>query len=284
MFNSIYRKLFNGYAIGRVERNQNFTANLGYFHNEYEIQYIFGGERYFFYDGACFRMNKGCLAFIDKKNIVRTCIIGGNYHDRLLLEMEEEYFTSLCNQLGMNFSEFFSKHHGVYLAGDNTRVQEFIETIDQYASTDDTQSQETHLKLALLSFMSDAPQWENTRVKDYSDTFVQSSIEKQKRVYEIADYIAEHYAEVHSIADLTSRFFMSSSYLCRIFKEVTNFTVTEYINLHRIAASREYLVDSNLSMQEIAGKLGYESLTYFERVFKKQESVTPLQYRRLYHQ
>jgi len=75
---------------------------------------------------------------------------------------------------------------------------------------------------------------------------------------------------------------MSRSYLCRIFKEVTNFTVSEYVNLFRIAASREYLLNREMTMTEIANRLGFNSLTYFERVFKQLMSVTPGEYRKQY--
>ena len=75
---------------------------------------------------------------------------------------------------------------------------------------------------------------------------------------------------------------MSRAYLCRIFKEVTNFTVSEYVNLCRIAASREYLLNREMTMTEIANRLGFNSLTYFERVFKQLMSVTPGEYRKQY--
>ncbi len=96
----------------------------------------------------------------------------------------------------------------------------------------------------------------------------------------MADYIAENYDKIGSVSMLADQFYMSKAYLCRIFKEVTNFTISEYINLYRIVASKQYLMDENMSMGEIANRLGYDSLTYFERVFKKQMTVSPLQYRK----
>lgn len=47
MFFNTYQEKFNGLGIGRIERGENFTANFGYYHNEYQIQYIFHGERLF---------------------------------------------------------------------------------------------------------------------------------------------------------------------------------------------------------------------------------------------
>ncbi len=281
MFHSIYREKFRGLGVGRVGRDQNFTANLGFYHNEYQIQYIFEGERYFFFDGSCCHMEAGTLCFTDKRNIVRTCIIGGQYHDRLLLEMEEGYFSLLCDQLGINLQAFFAAHHGVYQTQHNACVQDIIGVIDELMRSKEQKGREQKIKLAVLTLMAEAEKWEDTRANTELSGTMQNSIDKQKKVYEVADYISEHYAEIQSVDELSERFYMSKSYLCRIFREVTNFTISEYVNLHRIAASQEYLMDSGMSMQEIAEKLGYESLTYFERVFKKQLSVTPLQYRKM---
>ncbi len=280
MYNSLYRYDFGGAAVGRVERNQNFTASLGFYHNEYQIQYIFGGERYFFADGTCYKMEPGCIALIDKKAIAKTCIIGGQYHDRMLIELEEKSFLGIAGPLGLDVSNLFTVHHGVYYVGDNDRAGSFLKKVEQIVEHVEQPNAGVRFKLAVLEFLVDSPLWDGKRVENINDRTARSSAEKQKRVHEVADYIADHYAEITSVDQLSERFFMSKSYLCRIFREVTNFTISEYVNLYRIAASKEYLVDERYSMTEIANLLGYDSLTYFERVFKKQMSISPLQFRK----
>ena len=282
MYHSIYREQFRGIGIGRVERDENFTGALGYYHNEYQIQYICGGERYFFNDGVCYRMETGSIAFIDKRRIVKTCVIGGHYHDRILIELEEQYFSSLFDLLGMNLQEFFEIHHGVFRAGSNPKVQSFLSLLDHLMRGPKQPSREQRLKLALLQLAVDAPDWDTARIPRYMDEEMRFSIEKQRRVHQVVDYINSHYTTIHSADDVAGHFYMNKSYLCRIFKEVTNFTISEYINLHRIAASQEYLLNSDLPITQIAALMGYESLTYYERVFKRQLSVTPLQYRRIH--
>jgi len=280
MYSSIYREEFNGVAVGRVARNQDFTVKLGFYHNEYQLQYIFDGERYFFVDGDCYRMKKGCLAIIDKKMIAKTCIIGGKFHDRLLIELEEGRCSQLFNILGMDMGEFFLKHHGVYQAEGNEILLSLIDEIDRVAKEEKV-DKEAKIKLAIMNFFVHHAKWEKGRASKFNEEEVKSHIEKQKRVHQVADYIALNYAKINSVESLARHFYMSNSYLCRIFKEVTNFTISEYINLYRIAASKEYLMDDRYSMTEIANILGYDSLTYFERVFKKQMEVTPFKYRKM---
>ena len=131
MYSINYRKEFDGVAVGRVERNQDFTSKLGFYHNEYQIQYIFKGERFFFYNGCCYRMNAGTLTLIDKSQIAKTCIIGGKYHDRMLIEMKESYIAPVSELLGVDVKSFFRKHHGVYQVGDNECVQTILSGIER---------------------------------------------------------------------------------------------------------------------------------------------------------
>ena len=280
MYSSFYREKFNGIAVGRVARSQDFTAKLGFYHNEYQLQYIFDGERYFFVDGVCYRMKKGCLAIIDKKMIAKTCIIGGKYHDRLLIELEESVFSPLCDYLGIDLQSFFTSHHGVYQVEDIDSFRQVLEAIENVEKEDSSDTRETKVKLAVLRFFSEHEKWENSNAIKFSEDGVKLHAEKQKRVHQVADYIADNYAKIDSVDTLSKLFYMSNSYLCRIFKEVTNFTISEYINLCRIAASKEYLMNDKYTMTQIANMLGYDSLTYFERVFKKQMEVTPFQYRK----
>lgn len=70
------------------------------------------------------------------------------------------------------------------------------------------------------------------------------------------------------------------SYICRIFKEVTGYTISEYTNIHRIRKAKRYLEETDMSISQIANALGYESLTYFERTFKTYMTLSPLKYRK----
>ena len=281
MFHDLYRVEVSGLAVGRVERDQDFTADLGFYRNEYQIQYVVNGERYFFYEGICTKLEKGTMALIDKELIPKTCLIGGAYHDRILVEMQEERFAPLFQGLGMDLRSFFREHHGVYRVPESGPAFEGFRRIDELARQEG-KDREARMKLEVLSLLAGCASWEQERCPDLSVGFAKAAALKQKRVHEVADYITEHYSQDCSVESLSRRFYMSKSYLCRVFREVTNFTISEYVNLYRIAASKTYLLDESYSITVIAQLLGYDSLTYFERVFKKQMSITPQQFRKKY--
>lgn len=281
MFQNKYRSCFQGFSIGRVERDQNFTANLGYFKNEYQIQYILSGERYFLTSGSkCYKLTSGSIAFIDKEQIAKTCLIGGTYHDRILIEIKESEFLWLCENFGIHLRDIFHELHGVFQIDGCAEIKQILEKIEEIMILPNIEKKEAILKIQIMNLLIYSHILEKYRVRSLDSVVVQGSLEKQKRVCMVADYIAEHYMEPMELDDLSRRFYMSKSYMSRIFKEVTNFTVSEYINIFRIAASKQYLLDSELSMTEIANRLGFNSLTYFERVFKQKMSITPRQYRK----
>ena len=280
MLKTYYREEFDGVAVGRVERDQDFTSKLGFYHNEYQIQYIFKGERFFFYEGECYRMGEGSIALIDKPQIAKTCIIGGKYHDRMLIEIREDILVSLGNFLGVDLTGLFAAHHGVYQVGELPEAVGILENVEKLIREDKSDTRTAKVKTEVLQILLQHEKWDHCKGGKFLEQGIKIHADKQRRVHQVADYIAEHFREIGSVEDLTTRFYMSSAYLCRIFKEVTNFTISEYINLYRMAAGRTLLADEKYSMTEIANMLGYDSLTYFERVFKKQIGMTPLQYRK----
>ena len=71
-------------------------------------------------------------------------------------------------------------------------------------------------------------------------------------------------------------------YLALGFRGVTGFTINDYLNVNRIKKAHRLLLETDDSITSIAEQLGYENITYFERVFKKYRNMTPLKYRNYY--
>ena len=132
MFQIIYRECFSGFAVSRVKRDRDFTKNVGYFRNEYQIQYIIDGERYYFESGIrCVKMAAGSVAFIDKRRIPKLNIIGGRYHDRILIEIKEAEFAPICQAVGIDMERVFSQRCGVFQTGKCEEIRDVFEKIEK---------------------------------------------------------------------------------------------------------------------------------------------------------
>jgi two-component system response regulator YesN len=93
-------------------------------------------------------------------------------------------------------------------------------------------------------------------------------------------YINENYGNRISLQDVAHHTCLSPNYLSQLFKQETGKSFLEHLTLFRVAAAKKLLVQSNLTISEIAYKLGYDMPSYFSEVFKRNEGLTPSQYRK----
>jgi len=93
-------------------------------------------------------------------------------------------------------------------------------------------------------------------------------------------YINENYADRIALQDVAHYTCLSPNYLSQLFKQETGKSFLEYLTHCRVEAAKKLLIQSNLTISEIAYKLGYDMPSYFSEVFKKHEGLTPSQYRK----
>jgi AraC-like DNA-binding protein len=92
-------------------------------------------------------------------------------------------------------------------------------------------------------------------------------------------FIAEHYTENLSLTQVASAVNTSSFYFCKQFRKVTGVSFTEFVSRTRIEKAKNFLLNDNLRVSEIAFAVGFQSLTHFNRVFKKIVRQSPTNYR-----
>jgi len=96
---------------------------------------------------------------------------------------------------------------------------------------------------------------------------------------DITRYLLEHYAEDLNQKDVAQRFYLSRSYLSKIFKAKTGRGFNEYLTHIRIEQAKAMLKTTAMPVTEIAFACGFNDSNYFSKIFKKLEGVTPLNYR-----
>ena len=92
-------------------------------------------------------------------------------------------------------------------------------------------------------------------------------------------YVAEHYQEDLSLNDISYQLQLSPSYLSSVFKEYHHSTFLEYVNQYRVAKAKPLLLNSQEPVSAIAQRVGCANVNTFIRIFKKEEGVTPGQFR-----
>lgn len=93
------------------------------------------------------------------------------------------------------------------------------------------------------------------------------------------DYINFNYASAISMDDLCAVSGVSKQYLCLLFRKTLNSRPMEYIAKRRIQAAKELLVGTDKTVEEIALKTGFCTASYFCKIFKRYEGISPARFK-----
>lgn len=93
-------------------------------------------------------------------------------------------------------------------------------------------------------------------------------------------FIHDHQTDDLSLAGVARAVNTSTFYFCKLFKKATGLNFTEYLSQLRIEKAKNLLLNPNLRVSEIAYETGFQSLTHFNRVFKRITGQSPTGYRK----
>lgn len=115
------------------------------------------------------------------------------------------------------------------------------------------------------------------------EQFFNSLLNKSKdnaTIYAIKEFIGNHYGnETLSVKDISESVYLSSSYVCTLFKNETGKTLNQYLTEYRVEKAKNLLKDSRHKITDISSKVGYSDGNYFGKTFKKLVGLSPSEYR-----
>lgn len=116
-----------------------------------------------------------------------------------------------------------------------------------------------------------------------SDSFANVQTKLESRRIEIVDtYLKEHYAEIIRLADLSALVDMTEVGFSRFFKRTMGVTLSDYLIGMRVGHASRMLVDTDMTVSEIAYACGFNNISNFNRLFRKHRARSPQQFRNLY--
>lgn len=283
----LYYNNINGLAVEHMYRQGSFDMVVNHFHNEYEIFFLREGERHFFFDNRAYLVTGGDLILVDTNRVHMTRSISDQdkNHDRIILYVADyrmREFDQKYPSLGL--VRFFKEECGVfkltpqqqqrYMSMYN-RLHDEFEHGGPYSPV--------AIELEVLHYLMDLlrDNYQKSPIKTAAQT--SGARNQYTTVYNVADYISAHFAEPITLDGLAKQFYLSKYHLCRTFKQITGVGITEYINVLRIQRAKQLLEQTNDSVSKIAMEVGYNSITYFEKLFRTYMNISPLQYQKTLH-
>lgn len=101
----------------------------------------------------------------------------------------------------------------------------------------------------------------------------------QSRINQVCQYVQEHAHQPIQLQQVAHLIHLTPGAFCKFFKRVTGKTFSDYVNDIRIAHVRHQLKSTDKTIAEIAYANGFDTLTYFNRVFRKKTGISPREYR-----
>jgi AraC-like DNA-binding protein/ligand-binding sensor protein len=112
-----------------------------------------------------------------------------------------------------------------------------------------------------------------------NQVLVQQDNSEPPMITRAKSYIKTNQTENLSLSQVARAVNTSTFYFCKMFKKATGLNFTEYLSRVRVEKAKNLLLNPNLRVSEIAYEVGFQSLTHFNRVFKKLVGQSPSEYR-----
>lgn len=133
--------------------------------------------------------------------------------------------------------------------------------------------------LKLISLLNRLTTFKSTKI---STTFYKYQINKkvETRINKVCLYLENNFSKKITLKEIADLIYMSESNFCKFFKKSTGNTFSDYLNNLRINEVCKLLLSSDENIKNVAFNCGFESLSYFNRVFLKKKSLTPSDYKK----
>jgi AraC-like DNA-binding protein len=137
--------------------------------------------------------------------------------------------------------------------------------------------------ISFLSIMHQLSTWANYAILSATEFSMTQTDTKFSRIDKVFDYVSTHFKAEIDLTLTADLVHMTPSAFCHYFKKYTKKTFTQYVNEVRVGYACKLLMETELNISEVCYQSGYNSLSRFNKCFKKITRKTPLHYRKQFN-
>lgn len=251
-------------------------------HNYAEISYYFEGTGTETINGVSHRLQPGTVSVVlphhihiikwdSDRKLRKFCCF---FDIQLLSGMHEDnWFSSMLYGIGTVTPSFID-----FTGAESERMRGIFENLLQEYEENDNPGRlqliRTKLKEAFLLFIRKGL---SLRTEPRSASI--PSTEETKQLWPLLQFVHAHYNDRLNLSDLSARFFMSVPYISRFFKMHVGIGFVEYLHRLRIERATYLLQHTDMTVTEIAFRVGFDNSRTFSRVFREQKGRSAREYR-----
>ncbi len=257
----------------------NVSESDMHIHDCFELHYFVSGGKNILIDQHFYAVEKGDIFFINPFEGHSITLQANGLSEQIIFYIHPDYLASLstpCTNLAAPFCEKKAFHtHKLSL---NTEQQNhFLQGFQKMAASHE-HAKDIYQKSAFLELMA-------MLYSIFYESKSKEAITPKKdhhQIYDILSYINAHIKETISIDSLAEHFYLSESYICRLFKSITGTTINKYITIRRIADAKKLLAD-DYSVAAACEQCGFSDYSNFFKAFTKAVGCSPKKYTQSCH-
>lgn len=253
-------------------------------HREYEIYLFHSGTCRYLIHNQIYDLQPGDILLMDGLALHKPNVPPNSEYIRSTVHFSPQWLKGMLNELGGSYLlEVFEKlHHCLIRTKENEEFKQLekvicrLEEVNRDAATNDRNA-ELEMKALLMQVLTIVFRLGKLTSIKMAD----EKAEKAEHAENIASYVQDHFMEKLTIPLIAEVLNLSKSYVSHVFKEMTGFTVMEYVMGSRLTQAKYLLeVEPEKSLKDVANESGFESASHFSRYFKDKVGVTAKEYRR----
>jgi AraC-like DNA-binding protein len=244
-----------------------------HYHPEYELTYIVKGNGYRIVGNTYENYTEGDLVLLGP-NLPHTWTgkaLENESFEAIVIQFSKEFITAF-----LGFDESYSiknllenSARGIAFEATQVLVQ-VIKTLIEKEGMDRI--------LQLISALNQLAQSNYTLITP--NTFHTIASKKSElRINEVCLFIQNNFNSNITLKQVASQIYLTESNFCKFFKKATGKTFSDYLNEIRINEASRLLLQTDKTISQISFECGFETLSYFNRVFLKKKNQTPSGFR-----
>jgi AraC-type DNA-binding domain-containing proteins len=263
-----------------LKKEDNCTDSF-HWHSFFEITYIRSGSGYYFVNGKQYEVEEGDIIIFN--NVEPHGWKVEEDMDTLVMIFSSSFVAEHTNFFNLDYLKPFIERGSNFknkIEKEDTITKEIARILKEIHREWEEKNvgYQLMIKADVLRILTFLIRYSQDNEK--SDEFIQDKKLAMKRLEDAFDYISEHYCDKITLEEAAKSAFMSPNYFSSYFRKVTDISFSEYLVKLRIEKANELMKNSDLTTADIAIQCGFNNMSNFYRLYKKQMGNSPRDKRR----
>lgn len=258
----------NDFHIDTTSSPVAYNMPFFHYHTCYELFILLSKQRTMIIEDKILHGHRGDVFLIPPDNIHRTT---GQKFKRIVINFSYEFLNNYFNDMTINKMLTCFNVNKISLS--NTDFDTLLNQCTNLFNTNTSNPNNTaFIDLAKILYL----------LTDKANYNIEERPESapDRLASDILNYINDNYKDLHSLNEIAKHFYITKEYLCKLFKEKVEITPISYLNSLKLKYACSLLRSTEHNMETIAEKCGFNSPSYFSKMFKDNFKLSPSEYRK----